>query len=276
MFYAIDPRHACGRFDREPEYPDHVEPLEQRWVRPVHVLATNFGRHSRGLLGHPRPLLVLERLVQRPQPGISPPGSGIGTYNDERLKAYTADFEVTRVLLPAACRRSDFYLGGRYASFEAGQGLRSLAVDQRDRDRVLERLHRLFDFNGLGITIGFLGRTPIGCDTCISLVWGLRGSVLWGNANRAVQTSDDGRHRLGHDLAQLRPVERMLRRRSSSKPNCGVAMGPRAALPAHVRVLAGCRRVPILGSRFQRKRRSALRSLTIRPAWPAPPVLSAT
>jgi len=116
------------------------------------------------------------------------PGSGIGTYSDERLKAYTVDFEVSRSFC-CGLSKVDVFFGGRYASFEAGQGLdvsRLTSPTQISESNVFTD----FSFNGLGITTGFLGRTPIGCDTCISLVWGLRGSVLWGNANRAVETSN--------------------------------------------------------------------------------------
>jgi hypothetical protein len=124
--------------------------------------------------------------------GLNPvfpaPGSTSGTYNDERLKAYTVDFEVSRSFC-CGMSKVDFFLGGRYASFEAGQGLdvsRFTSPTEFSNSNVFTD----FTFNGLGITTGFQGRTPIGCDTCISLVWGLRGSVLWGNAYRAVQTSD--------------------------------------------------------------------------------------
>ena len=196
-----------------------VGPLQRRWVRPVHVLAPHLGRRSRGLLGRPRPLLVLERLHQRPQPGISLAGVGRrDVFNDERLKAYTADFEVTRAFC-CGMSKVNFFLGGRYASFEAGEGL-DVSRLTSPTEITYSNAFTDFSFNGLGITTGFFGRTPIGCDTCISLVWGLRGSVLWGNANRAVQTSDSnvdsGSDATSH---QLRPVERMRRRRSLSKPS---------------------------------------------------------
>ena len=126
--------------------------------------------------------------------GLNPlfpsPGSGIGTFNEERIKAYTADFEVSRVFC-CGMSKVNFFLGGRYASFEAGQGFDVSRLTSAT-DISYSNAFTDFTFNGLGITTGFQGRTPIGCDTCISLVWGLRGSVLWGDANRAVQTSDTG------------------------------------------------------------------------------------
>jgi len=121
-------------------------------------------------------------------PFFPSPGSGVGTYTDERLKAYTADFEVSRSFC-CGMSKVDFFLGGRYASFEAGQGL-DVSRLTSPTEISYSNVFTSFSFNGLGVTTGFLGRTPIGCDTCVSLVWGLRGSVLWGNANRAVQTSD--------------------------------------------------------------------------------------
>ena len=116
------------------------------------------------------------------------PGSGVGTYEQERLKAYTADFEVSRAFC-LGISKCNFYLGGRYASFEAQQGL-DVSRLTSPTEIAYSNAFSAFSFNGLGITTAIQGRTPIGCDTCISLIWGVRGSVLWGNANRAVQTSD--------------------------------------------------------------------------------------
>jgi hypothetical protein len=121
-------------------------------------------------------------------PMFPPPGSGVGTFNEERIKAYTADFEVTRAFC-CGMSKVNFYLGGRYASFEAGQGL-DVSRLTSPTEVSYSNVFTDFSFNGLGITTGFQGRTPIGCDTCISLVWGVRGSVLWGDASRGVQTSD--------------------------------------------------------------------------------------
>lgn len=121
-------------------------------------------------------------------PVFPAPGQTDGTFQSVRLKAYTADFEVSRAFC-LGLSKVNYFLGGRYASFEAGQGLdvtrltSPLTIGYSDS-------FTDFNFNGLGITTGFLGRTPIGCDTCISLVWGVRGSVLWGNAYRAAETTD--------------------------------------------------------------------------------------
>lgn len=61
--------------------------------------------------------------------------------------------------------------------------------------------------------MGFLGRTPIGCNTCISLVWGVRGSILWGDAERSVQTSDSVME-VGSDVQSTN---------SASEENCDTA-----------------------------------------------------
>jgi hypothetical protein len=116
------------------------------------------------------------------------PGQTVGTYDAVRLKAYTADFEVRRSFC-CGLSKVDFFLGARYASFEAGQGLDVTRLTS-PTDIGYSNAFTDFSFNGLGITTGFFGRTPIGCDTCISLIWGLRGSVLWGDAYRAAQTTD--------------------------------------------------------------------------------------
>src|SRR5262249_48550346 len=82
----------------------------------------------------------------------------------------------------------NLYFGGRYASFEANQGI-DISRLVSPTEIGYSRAFSDFSFNGIGLTTGFLGRTPIGCDTCISAPWGLRGSVLWGDANRGVQST---------------------------------------------------------------------------------------
>jgi hypothetical protein len=121
-------------------------------------------------------------------PVFPPPGQTVGTFDSVRLKAYTVDLEARRSF---CCGQSkvDFFLGGRYGSFEAGQGLDVTRLTGLT-DVAYSNAFTDFHFNGVGITTGFWGRTPIGCDTCISLVWGVRGSVLWGDAYRAAQTTD--------------------------------------------------------------------------------------
>jgi hypothetical protein len=116
-----------------------------------------------------------------------PGGNGLGDSTMDRLKAYTIDWEVTRALC-LGTSKVDLFFGGRYASFESDQGInvtRQTAADQISYASVFND----FDFNGIGVTMGFQGRTPIGCDTCISAVWGLRGSVMWGDANRGVMSN---------------------------------------------------------------------------------------
>jgi hypothetical protein len=109
-----------------------------------------------------------------------------GDYTMDRIKAYTVDFEGTRSFCLWGSKLDTFF-GFRYASFEAGQGTqvtRQIAPDDFWQTQALTK----FTFNGCGITMGFLGRCPLTCDGCINLVYGVRGSVLWGEAERSVQT----------------------------------------------------------------------------------------
>ena len=106
-----------------------------------------------------------------------------------------------------------FDFGGRYASFEAGQGQQVTRWADGATDIGYSNAFTDFDFNGLGLTMGFLGRTPIGCNTCISLVWGVRGSILWGDAERSVQTSDSVME-VGSDVQSTN---------SASEENCDTA-----------------------------------------------------
>ncbi len=113
-----------------------------------------------------------------------------GDYTMDCVKAYTIDFRGNAIDWCLLRQQSSTrFFGFRYASFEAGQG------DSRSRGRSLRAwtseqtcMLTKFTFNGAGITMGFLGRTPLTCDGCINLVYGVRGSVLWGDAERAVQT----------------------------------------------------------------------------------------
>jgi hypothetical protein len=109
-----------------------------------------------------------------------------GDYTMDRVKAYTVDVEGTYSLCLWGSKFDTFF-GFRYASFEAGQETqvtRQIAPADFWQTQALTK----FNFNGAGITMGFLGRTPCTCDGCINLVYGVRGSILWGDAERAVQT----------------------------------------------------------------------------------------
>jgi hypothetical protein len=109
-----------------------------------------------------------------------------GQYTMDRVKAYTADLEGTYSTCWCGNKLTGF-LGARYASFEAGQAVeisRQVSANELFQTGALTK----FTFNGLGITMGFQGRTPCTCDGCVNLVYGVRGSVLWGEAERSIQT----------------------------------------------------------------------------------------
>ncbi|HET6327208.1 MAG TPA: hypothetical protein VFG04_21180 [Planctomycetaceae bacterium] len=109
-----------------------------------------------------------------------------GDFTMDRIKAYTIDVEGTYDWCYCGNKIQGFF-GFRYASFEAGQGTqvtRSIAPNDFWQTQSLNK----FTFNGAGLTMGFLGRCPLTCDGCINFVYGLRGSVLWGEAERSVQT----------------------------------------------------------------------------------------
>ncbi len=110
-----------------------------------------------------------------------------GQYTMDRIKAYTIDVEGTHSMCLWGSK-IDGFLGVRYASFEAGQGV-DVTRDTVPFTEVFNTsAFSKMTFNGVGITVGFLGRTPICCDGCVNFVYGVRGSVLWGDAERTVQT----------------------------------------------------------------------------------------
>jgi hypothetical protein len=110
---------------------------------------------------------------------------------DERLKAYTVDLELMRTFW-LGTSKVDFSIGGRYASFSAGQNIDSSGASAGGDFGATANAWSDFSFNGAGVTTGFLGHTPIGYGTGFSLLWGLRGSVLWGEAQRRGATSVTG------------------------------------------------------------------------------------
>jgi hypothetical protein len=124
--------------------------------------------------------------TNRLDPWESLPVTATGQYTMQRIKAYTADLEGTYSLCYCGNKFTGF-LGARYASFEAGQAV-DLTRDTSPAETFNTSAFTKFTFNGVGITTGFVGRTPLTCDGCINLVYGVRGSVLWGDAEGAVQT----------------------------------------------------------------------------------------
>jgi len=115
------------------------------------------------------------------------PAKGVGVDNFERMKAYTIDLEISRSFC-VWTSKVDAFIGARYASFEAGQGM-NISGLTTPAELTSTSAFNSFTFNGAGITMGFLGRTPISCDYCVSLLWGARGSVIFGEASRQAQTS---------------------------------------------------------------------------------------
>jgi hypothetical protein len=109
-----------------------------------------------------------------------------GQYTMDRIKAYTVDLEGTYSTCYCGNKLTGF-LGARYASYEAGQGI-DLTRDTTPTEVFNTSAFSKFTFNGAGITVGFTGRTPLTCDGCVNAVYGVRGSVLWGESERAVQT----------------------------------------------------------------------------------------
>jgi hypothetical protein len=124
--------------------------------------------------------------TNRLDPWESLPVGATGQYTMDRIKAYTVDLEATYNWCYCGNKLTGF-LGARYASFEAGQAV-DLTRDNTPVEIFNTSAFTKFTFNGAGITVGFLGRTPLTCDGCINAVYGVRGSVLWGEAERTVQT----------------------------------------------------------------------------------------
>jgi hypothetical protein len=119
--------------------------------------------------------------------GLTPFTDDRGVYAGDRLKAYTVDLELTHPMC-VQDSKINLFLGARYASLDTTQGIDASQLVTLNEIGYANAFNDL-SFHGLGISTGFLGRSPITCDGCLSLVWGLRGSVLWGDVNRSVQTS---------------------------------------------------------------------------------------
>jgi len=119
---------------------------------------------------------------------LLPPESAAGSYTFDRLKAYTVDLEASRDFCLGRSKVS-FFGGARYASFEAGEDQFALRLTS-PIEIVSTSAVTNFSFNGLGVSTGFLGITPISTnsDSRINLVWSVRGSVMWGDCERGAQT----------------------------------------------------------------------------------------
>ncbi len=80
------------------------------------------------------------------------------------------------------------FLGARYGSFSAGQSISSVSADLSNPavPNSAANASTNFSFNGIGLTTGFQGRTPLFEGSSLSLLWGGRASVLWGEDERRV------------------------------------------------------------------------------------------
>jgi hypothetical protein len=115
-------------------------------------------------------------------------GSAINaSMTDDQLKAYTADIELMRDFWIGGSKVG-LFLGARYGSFSAGQSINSVSSDLSSPALPSSAANAMtnFSFNGIGLTTGFQGRTPLVPGSSLSLLWGGRGSVLWGEDERQV------------------------------------------------------------------------------------------
>jgi hypothetical protein len=106
---------------------------------------------------------------------------------DDQLKAYTADIEMQRDFWFGGSKLG-LFVGARYGSFSAGQSISSVSSDLSNPALPSSAANAStnFSFNGIGVTSGFQGRTPLFEGSSLSLLWGGRASVLWGEDERRV------------------------------------------------------------------------------------------
>jgi hypothetical protein len=115
-------------------------------------------------------------------------GSAINaSMTDDTLKAYTADIELMRDFWLGGSKVG-LFLGARYGSFSAGQSISNVSADLSNPGvpNSAANASTNFSFNGIGLTTGFQGRTPLFEGSSLSLLWGGRASVLWGEDERRV------------------------------------------------------------------------------------------
>ncbi|TWU25961.1 hypothetical protein [Bythopirellula polymerisocia] len=123
---------------------------------------------------------------------FTPPGPtpDFGYFIHNRFEAYTADIEVTRSFCHYTCRNT-FAFGARYASVLHDS---ALSVDAQLNDGAAglgilsgnARSNR--SAHGMGITTALSGYRPFHCDSCLSLYYNLRGSVVWGPITNSAET----------------------------------------------------------------------------------------
>ncbi len=123
---------------------------------------------------------------------FTPPGPtpDFGYFIHNRFEAYTADIEVTRNFCHYDWRNT-FAFGARYASILHDS---ALSVDAQINDGAAglgilsgnARSNR--DAHGMGITSALSGYRPFHCNSCLSLYYNLRGSVVWGPVSNSAET----------------------------------------------------------------------------------------
>ncbi len=122
-------------------------------------------------------------------PFDQPAGGTPGTFTDDRLKAYTADWEFVR----GCCwcgNKFDFTVGGRYVGMEADSAVSVAGLANGGLDFFHATAMSDIEFDGIGVTTSIGGRIPLKeCCGCVYLLWNVRGSVLWGESSNSVQTT---------------------------------------------------------------------------------------
>jgi hypothetical protein len=109
----------------------------------------------------------------------------LGLMSNNKLRAYNMDIEATR-LFDRGCWSGNVSLGVRHASLNSTSSISSNSVVGTDLVSGIAMTDR--QFNGTGLTFGFLGRRPIGCSGANFFI-NARGSMLWGNSAASAEAA---------------------------------------------------------------------------------------
>ena len=114
----------------------------------------------------------------------------IGYFAYSQFDAYTTDLEGTYSFCCCDTKHT-FSFGARYARAEHVAGLDSFADVNNaagGTGLIYGAAHINRGMEGVGLTSSWTGRKPLFCNSCIHLIGGLRGSILWGESWAVAET----------------------------------------------------------------------------------------
>jgi len=120
-------------------------------------------------------------------------GDNLGSIIDNDVQAFTVDIEAQRLFIGADGWNHYIGFGYRFASLEDVSRVSVTALDPTNPIAAVTQADAFAysQIDGSGMTVSFGATKPIHCGCCSQLdfYYNLRGSLIWGEVDNAVQTS---------------------------------------------------------------------------------------